>query len=319
MYVMIESFKGYVFLFLAFTLAGTSVIAARLVSGNVGTFTITVVSLFFAVVSLTPFIWRRLVAVVKRLNERAWLMLLFQAVFGIFLFRFFLLQGLLQTSAGEAGIMTGAAPAMTTVLAWLMLKEPAGRHNIAGIILTTAGVLLVQGILSGNEIKQEHVWGNLLVLCAAGCESLFNVLSRMNHLKSTAKHQSIDPAVQALMVSGIAMLLCLIPALFEQPFSSLKALDWQHWLSLVWYGTVVTALAFICWYAGIKRQSAYAAAAFSGMMPLTSMILAVIVLGESVDWQQWTGCALVMLGMMLIGLRRTSKSCGVSEADSIAA
>lgn len=314
---MKENLKGSVFLFLAFTLAGTSVIAARLVSGYVGTFTITVVSLFFAVVSLAPFLVKRIISAVKSLNQRSWLMLLLQAVFGIFLFRLFLLQGLLKTSAGEAGIMTGAAPAITAVLASLLLKEPAGRHNTAGIIFTTAGILLVQGILSGNELKPEHILGNLLVLCAAACESIFNVLSRMNQLKSKKqKLQPIDPAVQTLLVSGIALLLCFVPALFEQPVSSLKTLDWQHWLALVWYGTVVTALAFICWYAGIKRQSAYAAAAFSGMMPLTSMILAVTVIGESADWHQWIGCAVVMLGMTLIGLNRINKSCGVSKADT---
>lgn len=46
------------------------------------------------------------------------------------------------------------------------------------------------------------------------------------------------------------------------------------------------------------------AAAFSGMMPLTAMLLSVTLLGEAAGWTQWIGGALVMLGMALIGLKR---------------
>ncbi|WP_242975783.1 EamA family transporter [Desulfosporosinus sp. FKB] len=43
---------------------------------------------------------------------------------GIFLFRMFLLRGLDYTSAGEAGILAGATPAITALLAMMALKEP---------------------------------------------------------------------------------------------------------------------------------------------------------------------------------------------------
>ncbi|EGW40222.1 putative membrane protein [Desulfosporosinus sp. OT] len=69
----------------------------------------------------------------------------------------------------------------------------------------------------------------------------------------------------------------------------------------MWYGLFVTALAFVFWYAGIKRCGAFTAAAFSGMMPFTSMLLSVIILGEHPGWQQWLGGILVIFGMVLIG------------------
>jgi len=63
----------------------------------------------------------------------------------------------------------------------------------------------------------------------------------------------------------------------------------------------VTALAFIFWFAGIKRCEAFTAAAFSGLMPLASMVLSVIVLREQAVWQQWLGGFMVIIGMLLIG------------------
>ena len=298
-----ERFKGSFYLFSAFTLAGTSVISARFVSGQLGTFTITATSLFFAILCLLPLCRNKLIKATRLMAARDWFMLLLQAFCGIFLFRMFLLQGLLHTSTGEAGILTGATPAATALFAWVVLKEPVNKKSLIGILSTIGGILLIQRILlPGSEFALEHFLGNMLVLCAAVSESLFNIFSRIYSLKAVScRTQPLNPIVQTTLVSGIALLLCLIPSLFEHPVLSLMSLGFKEWLALVWYGLFVTALAFIFWYAGIKRCTAYTAAAFSGMMPFTSLILSVIVLGENAGWQQWSGGVLVVLGMFLIG------------------
>lgn len=304
-----EQLKGSIFLFCAFTLAGTSVVSARFVSGRLGTFTITVVSLFFAVLCLLPLCAGKLAGTIRVMRNREWLMLTLQALFGIFLFRIFLLQGLLRTHTGEAGILTGTTPAVTAILAILILKEPAGIKKIIGISCTIGGILLIQGVmLPGSRLTAQHFWGNMLVICAAACESIFNILSRINHLKKLSQHQEeLNPLVQTFIVSGIALLLCIVPALLEQPIAELRVLGLKEWLALVWYGVFVTALAFIFWYSGIKRRSAYAAAAFSGMMPFTSLFLSVTLLGEHAGWEQWSGGALIVLGMILIGDKHAGK------------
>ena len=298
-----ERFKGTIYLMSAFTLAGTSVIAARFVSGHLGTFTITAISLFFAILALLPLCRGNLGKTIQQMAVRDWVALLLQALCGIFLFRMFLLQGLLHTSSGEAGVLTGATPAATALFARFLLKEPLYKQSLFGIFSTIAGILLLQGILlPGNAFTMNHLIGNILVLCAAVCESLFNILSRINSLRIVADHsRPINPIVQTILVSGTALLLCLIPSLFEHPVLSLMSLGIKEWMALVWYGWFVTALAFIFWYAGIKRCTAYTAAAFSGMMPLTSLVLSVLLLGEHVGWHQWSGGLLVVLGMLLIG------------------
>ncbi|MHB8074333.1 DMT family transporter [Desulfosporosinus fructosivorans] len=303
-----EQLKGKLYLMSAFALAGTSVIAARFVTGHLGTFTITATSLLLAILALLPLCRRNLRKTIPLMSVRDWVTLLLQALCGIFLFRMFLLQGLLHTSSGEAGVLTGATPAATTVFAWLLLKEPLSTKSLFGILSTIAGILLLQGILvPGNALTMNHLIGNILVLCAAVSESLFNILSRISSLRIiTDRSNPLNPIVQTMLVSAIALLLCLIPALFEHPVLSLMSLGIIEWLALVWYGIFVTALAFMFWYAGIKRCTAYTAAAFSGMMPLTSLVLSVLLLGEHIGWHQWSGGLLVMLGMLLIGGCQTS-------------
>ena len=295
--------KGPLFLFLAFSLAGTSVIAARFVSEKLGTFTITAVSLFAALLILIPASGKKLLLSLSVMSIKSYLLIVLQAVFGIFLFRCLLLYGLLYTGSIEAGILTGATPAITAIFAMLFLKEAPTSKKLIGVVSTVIGILLIQGILIHRlGFSGTHLVGNLLVLCAAACESIFNILSRAAVIRDAAYERApINPLLQTTIVTVIALLLCVIPALFESPFQRLAKIGYTEWLALFWYGLFVTALAFVFWYAGIKRCEAFTAAAFSGMMPFTSMLLSVIVLREQAGWLQWLGGLLVIVGMVLIG------------------
>lgn len=298
-----ERWKGMLYLLGAFSLAGTSVITGWFLNERLGGFTITAVSLFFALLCLLPLCLRNLMKTVRRLSIREWRILFFQALFGMFLFRMFLLYGLQHTSSAEAGILTGATPAFTVILAGMLLKESMNRTKLVGVLSTVGGVIVIQGLFSSDlSFSIHHVWGNALVLCAAASESYFNILSRISSVKqNTTYHETIHPIVQTTLVSALALVLCLVPAWFENPAASLSAIGLKEWLALVWYGPIVTALAFICWYAGIKRCQASTAAAFSGMMPFTALMLSVILLKESAGWEQWCGGLLVIIGMILIG------------------
>ena len=301
--------SGKLYLIGAFSLAGTSVISARFVTGKLGTFTITAVSLAFALLFLVPLCRKQLVRYIRKMSYRHFLFLLLQAFCGIFLFRLFLLSGLNHTSAGEAGILIGATPTITALLAMVVLRESVSGKKLAGVLCTVGGILIIQGVLvPGNRFSMEHIGGNMLVLCAAICESIFNTLSRIFAVKSEAEQKEFSiPIAQTAIVSAIALLLCMIPSAFEKPLENLLEIGLSGWIALLWYGVFVTALAFICWYSGIKRCTAFTAAAFSGIMPFTSMLLSVVILGEDVDYLQWLGGFLVIIGMILIGTKSNGK------------
>lgn len=296
----------------AFSLAGTSVVTARYFSGSLGLFTITAVSLFLALFILLPLSWKELARAGRRLLWKDWMLLFLQALFGIVLFRFFLLSGLELTSSAEAGILTGATPAVTVVLAVLLLRESTDRLALLGIASTIVGIGLLQLVSSTGAVgtfSLDHLAGNALVFCAASSESLFNVLSRKFAAASgTTQREKLHPMAQTALVTAIAFALSAVPALFERPAAALPGLTWTEWLALAWYGPVVTALAFIFWYAGIQRCRVSTAAAFSGLMPFTSLLLSVTLLGERSFWLQWAGGVLVILGIVLIAGRRQPES-----------
>jgi drug/metabolite transporter (DMT)-like permease len=303
-----RSTLGKFYLTGAFALAGTSVITGYVLSEKLSGFTITAVSMGVVLAGLLPFYFRKTLRAIRALTGRDWLTLAAQAVFGIFLFRMFLLLGVRQTSATEAGILTGTTPAITAAMAFFILRERPSGFSAAGIAATVAGIILLQGGgLFAANFASGHLLGNALVLLAAASESAFNIIARSQMAgASRSARVALHPMVQTLLVSAMTFCLCAVPALLERPFAALSTLGLREWFALAWYGLAVTALAFAFFYAGARRCGAYAIAAFSGLMPLTAMLLSILLLREHEGLLQWTGCLLILLGMLLIGRNRKS-------------
>ena len=297
---------GKLYLLCAFALAGTSVLTGFILSEKLGRFTITAVSLGIMILCLSLFYGRKSIQTIRLLTRRDMKLLLFQAFFGIFLFRLFLLLGVNLTSTVEAGILTGTTPAITSILAFVVLREKPTGWTILGIGCTVSGILLLQGTsLYSIELSSQHLLGNVFMVCAAASESSFNIISRRHKtMKQEHTDVQIHPVVQTLIVSVIAFALSLFPALVEHPFGALQRIGPTEWIALIWYGLVVTALAFVFFYAGVKRCDAYTTAAFSGMIPLTSLLLSILLLRETIGLVQWTGGFLIISSMLMIGLKR---------------
>ncbi|MEF2245320.1 DMT family transporter [Paenibacillus sp. IITD108] len=298
--------KGKIYLLLAFSLAGTSVITGYILSETLGSFTVTFVSLGIMLLCLAPFYGVETAKTIRLLKNGDWKMLILQAIFGIFLFRIFLLSGVSLTSTVEAGILTGTAPAITAVLAYLVLREMLSGWTAAGIACTVMGIVLLAGVnIYSAAFSAEHLGGNVLILCAMASESTFNIISRRHRAKQLYETGiPIHPMVQTLIVSAVAFVLSIIPALMEQPFAALQMIGLNEWLALIWYGLIVTALAFVFFYAGVKHCDAYTTAAFSGMIPLTSMLLSLLLLREAISYAQWAGGFLIISSMLMIGNRQ---------------
>ena len=311
-----QNTKSALCLLAAFTLAGTSAVTAKLLAGKVGAFTATAVSLALAFLLLAMLRRGRLFAHIRAMGWRQAGLVALQAVFGIVLYRALLMAGLRHTSAAEAGLLTGATPVFTVLLARLFLGERLNMRQAIGAACTLLGVLLIQGLLTpAGGLQGAHRTGNLLALGAALSEAVFNVLSRGAYGRVRVAAQA-DPVTHTALVTLAALLLCLAPAAFEQPMQALAALHVGDWLALYWYGFVVTAVSFVLMYAGIRHASAISVAAFSSMMPFTGLALSVWALGEHVLPSQWFGGLAVAIGMVLIGMGGAQRQAsGVNEIN----
>ena len=112
------------------------------------------------------------------------------------------------------------------------------------------------------------------------------------------------------------MVLCFVPALVEQPLEAIKELPYTGWLALLWYGNVVTIVAFACMFAGAKRCSGYTIAAFAGLIPITSTVLSVVVLREPVIIYQIIGCGLIVISIIIISRKKPNETIKIGFCDT---
>jgi drug/metabolite transporter (DMT)-like permease len=129
-------------------------------------------------------------------------------VFGIVLFRALTLYGLRLTSAISAGVITSAAPAVMAVLAAAALRERIGAAGIAGVLLSVAGLLLVNLWGHSASTGAGYLAGNLLVLGAMLCEALLTVFRKSSGGR-------VGSVTNTTVLVAMSALLTLPPALMD--------------------------------------------------------------------------------------------------------
>ena len=302
---------AWICLTLAMSIAGSAVVAGKLLVGSMPVFLAAGLGLGAGLLVMLPQLWLRREK--GALDGRTHATLALQALCGIALYRICTFEGLRFTSAASAGLMSSAAPAVIGLLAWGMLRERPPLRRIAGIACVSLGLLAInltpfltaQGAAGADAAQASggEAWrtllGNGLVLAAVLCEAAFSVLSK-------ARCCPMSPLRRTTIVSFYAFIMLLPMALFEARNFDFTSLSASAIWGLAYYGAAVSYLSYVLWFRGIAQVQASAAAAFTGLVPLSGVALSWLVLGEQILWTHLAGLACVTAGIWLSCAARTA-------------
>lgn len=302
---------AWICLTLAMSIAGSAVVAGKLLVGSMPVFLAAGLGLGAGLLVMLPQLWLRREK--GALDGRTHATLALQALCGIALYRICTFEGLRFTSAASAGLMSSAAPAVIGLLAWGMLRERPPLRRIAGIACVSLGLLAInltpflaaQGAAGADAAQASggEAWrtllGNGLVLAAVLCEAAFSVLSK-------ARCCPMSPLRRTTIVSFYAFIMLLPMALFEARNFDFTSLSASAIWGLAYYGAAVSYLSYVLWFRGIAQVQASAAAAFTGLVPLSGVALSWQVLGEQILWTHLAGLACVTAGIWLSCAARTA-------------
>lgn len=288
--------KAYIELSLAMFIAGSSVVASKLLVQTLPVFLASEIALLIALVILIPIAYKEKNAIPK-VDNKTFFILFLQSLTGVFLFRVFLFYGLKYTSAVESGLITSTSPAVIGIMAFFILKEKPSLNKIVGILLVVMGLLIVNThanyVLSNSN---NPVKGNILVLIAIVGEALFSVLSKVtNNI----------PAIYRTTVITFFAAICFIPfSIYDALHFDLNQITGTALLSVVYYGTFVSVISYVLWFRGISKVSASNAAVYAGMMPVSSIILSSIILRESIMPSHIISLIFILLGIIISSLNK---------------
>lgn len=273
---------GGVFLALAMVTVGSTVVASRIIAAGLPPFTAAALRFAIALpVFLALLRWRGQRLPRPGLHDAVLLAL--QALCGSVGYAVLLVAGLRSTSAADAGVITGGLPAIGALVGALVLRERLGARLVAAIVLACAGVAAVVAVPAGGTA--HDLGGDALVLAAVGCEALFLLLNKRLRVP-------VAPLAQSTLMCGLGLAMTLVPALFEHAWT--QPADGAALLGVVYYAVVPTVGGYLLWYAGAARVSAGVASLYTAVLPVSALVLAAMVLRESIGIGQLLGAACVL-------------------------
>jgi drug/metabolite transporter (DMT)-like permease len=202
------------------------------------------------------------------------------------------------TTATNSGWIVTVTPLAIAILAAAFLGESISTRMSLGILVASAGIVLLVSRGDVTSLSWLSSVGDWMVLGSTFTWAAFTVVTRDSS-------RSLDPSVVAL-----TMTLPLAAVALALPFSlgSYTAPgSWSAgtWAALVYLGVFGVALAQWFWQAGIARLGAAQAGLFLYLEPLATTALAVPYLGEPFPLTSAVGGALVVLGVFLARRRRS--------------
>ncbi len=248
-----------------------------------------------ALAVLGPLLRRSKMQQVKR---GEWINLFLQALFGTFGFTLLMLGGVHRTSAVAAGVITSTIPAVVALFSWIFLRERPDTRALASIVLAIAGIAVINlAHVGGNsDTGASSLIGNLMVLGAVCCESLYVILSR----RLTQTLAPLDICAYTHLFGFLLMLPVGLPGALSFDFGSVPAGIW--WLAL-WYGLAASVFSFCLWMMGIRHVPGSIAGVFTAVLPVAAAVYGIAFLGERPTPAHGIALACVVAGIGLASLK----------------
>lgn len=216
------------------------------------------------------------------------------ALLGITLFNTIVYTALQSTTATNALLINSSVPIIILIFSYFILKNSLNKIQVAGIIFSTLGVILL--ILKGNLLNiftlQFHD-GDFWIILSANVWALYSVLVRFK-----PKDLGHIELFFALVVLGFIYLLPLYLYQgydFTYEVQQVKEL-WPYFLYISLFPSI---LSYYFWHIGIDNIGAEKTGQFTHLMPLFGSILAFIFLGETLQSYHLLGAAFIALGIYL--------------------
>ncbi len=212
-----------------------------------------------------------------------------------------ILFGLKYIGAGAAGVIIGASPAITALLSSLILKDVPFSKVWGGCAVSFVGVGLVSGTNSSSQPGENPLVGGVLVVLALVSWALYTIGSRR-----------VMDRMSPLTVNWTTLLISL---LFQVPLLwtdhkvltvGIDSIPPSGWMALIYVIVFATALGQQAWLFGVSRIGPSRAGVFTNLIPVSSVLLSILILGEGLTFVKMIGIIMVLGGVWLVNLKSTA-------------
>jgi len=235
---------------------------------------------------LLPVVWRRGFA----LDRLGWKGLVLVVLCAGVPYVLLASHGLALARAAEAGVLIpGTIPLFVGLLSVLVLRERLGAIPRVGLGLIMGGVAILTGpallAVAGGQLL-----GYGICLFSALIWAVYTI---------AARRVSLD-AVHMTAIITVASALWYVPLYLLLPRQGIWQADVQTLVvQVIYQGPLTGIVALLAYNRSIPLLGAARASAFTALLPLTTLLLAIPVLGEWPSARDLLGAVLAAIGVLL--------------------
>ena len=238
----------------------------------------------FAAVLLITIFYKRFI----KLFRRKMIKPVFVVSLALFLDFFFYSIGLKLTTAINSGFFTGISVIFVPFVMLAFDRKSVKKADILPVLVTVIGVYFL-GSNSGTVSLNKGDW---LCLMSPVMFAIYVVLlSRMSH--------GIDPVCFTVIQMFTVGIMGLLTSFLLDGLPVFSSYSYKAWIALPILIVFGTAMPFLLQNYAQPHSSPLAAAIIFSLMPLFSLIVSGILLGESLAWRGYLG-GLLMVGAVVL-------------------
>lgn len=196
-----------------------------------------------------------------------------------------------------ASVLITLAPAVTAILAPVLVNERVSRRQATGFAVAFSGavVVIVVGASDGGAFEISNVAGAAVGLITPIGWGLYTLALK----RLSGDHNSFG-AIGMTLLAGSVFLLPLVPTSLDGA-ARMGSGDWA-WMAYLALGG--TFAAYLIWYWSLKHLDASETAAYLYLVPLFALFWSLVILGDVPPIGALAGGALVLVG---VGLTQTQQ------------
>ena len=196
------------------------------------------------------------------------------------------------TLVTNVSLIVTTAPLLSTLIMGVMYKNerPSGGF-LFGSILAFLGVALV--IFNSSIVIKVMPLGDMLSFLAALAWAFYSILLR-----------PLNAVYSAWFITRKTFFYGVITALpflaIEPELEPLSVIIRPAVLgNLLFLGLFASLAAYFLWAQSIKSMGVMKASNYLYVSPIVTLVMSAVVLDEHVTWIGYTGCAIIMIGVIL--------------------
>lgn len=225
------------------------------------------------------------------------------------------------TTAINSSIIGATNPIITVILAYILLGQKLTRLQVFGVTMSFVGVFLT---ITGADIEiirnLDFNKGDLIMLTATFCWALYGIISskatqqsiqpgirwlfgQVPHISAINPDEQPAPPIPPIVLTFYSFIVCLIEmipfVILDQPWTFVNNLPAGVWMAVLYMSLFPSVIGYLVQQIAIKEIGPGRSSIFINLVPLFSIVLAVLLLDEELEPIKLLTALLIITGVII--------------------